>query len=224
MLPPSCARNARTCSRSWTPARGAGPCWHWPTQILNRSRSVYEEAHRPAVIEKAEYFFKAWTDGRYRRIIAPLGEDVRSIERRDGVEVGLSGLSRGTSEQLYLALRFGLVQHFVETSGEPLPIVMDDILVNFDADRAERAARSIEELAETCQIIYFTCHVDAARGGAGTAPSPHRGQLMSRAQPSERVCPDCGSRSSRSPSSTAIPAPSSSRMLRLVACSSGDAS
>ena len=127
-------------------------------QILNRSRSVYEEAHRPAVIEKAEHFFSEWTDGRYGRIIAPLGEDVRGIERRDGVEIALNGLSRGTSEQLYLALRFGLVQHFVETSGEPLPIVMDDILVNFDEDRAARAARSIEELAQTCQVIYFTCH------------------------------------------------------------------
>jgi uncharacterized protein YhaN len=127
-------------------------------QILKRSRSVYEEAHRPAVVEKAEHFFSDWTDGRYRRIIAPLGEDIRGIERRDGIEVSIPGLSRGTSEQLYLALRFGLVQHFVETSGEPLPIVMDDILVNFDADRAARAARSIEELASTCQIIYFTCH------------------------------------------------------------------
>ncbi|MGD8684140.1 MAG: AAA family ATPase, partial [Chloroflexota bacterium] len=126
--------------------------------VLKRSRSVYEEAHRPAVVEKAERFFSEWTDGRYRRIIAPLGEDVRGIERRDGAEVAIPGLSRGTSEQLYLALRFGLVQHFVETSGEPLPIVMDDILVNFDPDRAARAARSIEELATTCQIIYFTCH------------------------------------------------------------------
>ena len=70
----------------------------------------------------------------------------------------IAGLSRGTSEQLYLALRFGLVEHFVETSGEPLPIVMDDILVNFDDERATRAARSIEELSKTCQIIYFTCH------------------------------------------------------------------
>ncbi len=127
-------------------------------QILNRSRSVYEEAHRPAVIEKAEYFFKGWTAGRYERIVAPLGEDIRGVVRRDGVEVGIPGLSRGTSEQLYLALRFGLVQHFVETSGEPLPIVMDDILVNFDEDRAARAARSIEELSKTCQVIYFTCH------------------------------------------------------------------
>jgi uncharacterized protein YhaN len=126
--------------------------------VLKRSRSVYEEAHRPAVVEKAEHFFRQWTDGRYERIVAPLGEDIRGIQRRDGVEIGLSALSRGTSEQLYLALRFGLVQHFVETSGEPLPIVMDDILVNFDEERAALASSSIEELAKTCQIIYYTCH------------------------------------------------------------------
>jgi uncharacterized protein YhaN len=35
---------------------------------------------------------------------------------------------------------------------------MDDILVNFDDDRAARAARSIESLSKVCQIIYFTCH------------------------------------------------------------------
>jgi len=126
--------------------------------MLARSRAAYEEAHRPAVIEKAERFFEAWTDGRYKRIIAPLGDAIKGAERADGQPVEIAGLSRGTSEQLYLALRFGLVEHFVETSGEPLPIVMDDILVNFDDERASRAARSIEELSKTCQIIYFTCH------------------------------------------------------------------
>jgi uncharacterized protein YhaN len=110
------------------------------------------------VVQTAERLFEEWTDGRYRRIIAPLGRPIEGAERKDGVQVAIPSLSRGTSEQLYLALRFGLVQHFVETSKEPLPVVMDDILVNFDQDRAARAARSIEELAKTCQIIYFTCH------------------------------------------------------------------
>ena len=35
---------------------------------------------------------------------------------------------------------------------------MDDILVNFDDERAALAARSIESLAEHHQVIYFTCH------------------------------------------------------------------
>lgn len=126
--------------------------------LLARSRAAYEEAHRPAVVQAAERYFAEWTGGRYTRIIAPLGSSIEGVERRDGERVPLAGLSRGTSEQLYLALRFGLVERFVETSGEPLPIVMDDILVNFDEDRAARAARSIEALAGTCQVIYFTCH------------------------------------------------------------------
>jgi uncharacterized protein YhaN len=126
--------------------------------LLRRSRHAYEEAHRPAVVTAAERHFGPWTDGRYPRIMAPLGQPIDGVERADGQQLTLAALSRGTSEQLYLALRFGLVEHFVETSGEPLPIVMDDILVNFDDDRAARAARSIEELAQTCQVIYFTCH------------------------------------------------------------------
>jgi uncharacterized protein YhaN len=66
-------------------------------------------------------------------------------------------LSRGTSEQLYLALRFGLIEEFAR-HGEPLPVVMDDILVNFDADRAARAASAIRDLASRHQVLYFTCH------------------------------------------------------------------
>ncbi len=126
--------------------------------LLARSRTAYEQAHRPAVVQAAERHLAAWTGGRYPRIVAPLGASIEGVERRDGERISLTVLSRGTAEQLYLALRFGLVERFVETSGEPLPIVMDDILVNFDDARAARAARSIEALARSCQVIYFTCH------------------------------------------------------------------
>jgi uncharacterized protein YhaN len=127
------------------------------TAILARARGAYETAHRPAVVESAERYFREWTDGRYVRILAPLGHQVEAVEHRDGTYVPLAGLSRGTAEQLYLALRFGLVEHFA-AGAEALPIVMDDILVNFDEERAARAARSIEELAGRNQVMYFTCH------------------------------------------------------------------
>ncbi len=125
--------------------------------VLSQAREAYEAAHRPAVLEAAERYFEEWTAGRYRRILAPLGRQVEEVEHRDGTRVPLANLSTGTAQQLYLALRFGLVEHFAETA-EPLPIVMDDILVNFDEERAALAARSIEQLAERQQVIYFTCH------------------------------------------------------------------
>jgi len=135
------------------------------TEIVTHSRAAYERAHRPAVVEAAERYVREWTDGQYARIIAPLGGQIEAMEHRDGSQVPLAGLSRGTAELLYLALRFGLVEHFA-AGAEPLPIVMDDILVNFDDERAARAARSIEELATRQQVMYFTCHPETPLRGA----------------------------------------------------------
>ena len=66
-------------------------------------------------------------------------------------------LSRGTREQLYLALRFGLVREFGEHA-ERLPVVVDEVLVNFDPERARLAAEAFATLAETNQVLVFTCH------------------------------------------------------------------
>ena len=66
-------------------------------------------------------------------------------------------MSRGTREQLYLSLRFGLIREFVERT-ERLPVVVDEVLVNFDPKRAGRAARAFAELANTNQLLVYTCH------------------------------------------------------------------
>ena len=66
-------------------------------------------------------------------------------------------LSRGTREQLYLALRFGLIREFGDHS-ERLPVVVDEALVNFDPGRARLAAESFAELSQTNQVLVFTCH------------------------------------------------------------------
>lgn len=127
--------------------------------LLQTSRRKYEGAHRPAVISIAERYFADWTEGRYTRILAPIGSTslIDGVERADGTVVRLDGLSMGTAQQLYLAVRFGLVEHFAENA-QPLPVVMDDILVNFDPIRAKRTAASIKELSQRHQVIYFTCH------------------------------------------------------------------
>ncbi|MFN2484095.1 MAG: AAA family ATPase [Candidatus Limnocylindria bacterium] len=124
--------------------------------LLRKTRDRFEREHRPAVLASAERYLGAWTGGRWVRISAPMGKQVEALERSDGARVPLAGLSRGTAEQLYLALRFALVERFA-AEAEPLPIVMDEILVNFDDGRARAAARSIEELSRTHQVLYFTC-------------------------------------------------------------------
>jgi uncharacterized protein YhaN len=123
------------------------------------------------VLSVAEGLLTSWTNGRYVRILAPMGKPVQELERNDGVLVPLNALSTGTAQQLYLALRFGLVEHFAGQA-ESLPVVMDDIRVNFDPIRAERAARSIEDLATRHQVLYFTCHPATPLAAARTIELP----------------------------------------------------
>ena len=125
--------------------------------LLERARSKYEAERQPDAIKHAQAFFRTVTGGRYQTLISPLGSNNVTIIGQDGGHKNPEQLSRGTQEQLYLAMRFGLIRQFAENA-EPLPVVVDDILVNFDPERAYRAAKAFSELARTNQVLVFTCH------------------------------------------------------------------
>lgn len=125
--------------------------------LLRRTRERYERERQPAVIQHAEHFFRTMTGGRYIRLYQPLGESTVTMEERDGSTKTPDRLSRGTKEQLYLALRLGAIEEAAR-SHEPLPVIVDEVLVNFDETRACRAAEAFVQLAQSTQVIVFTCH------------------------------------------------------------------
>jgi len=63
-------------------------------------------------------------------------------------------LSRGTMEQLFLSVRLSRIKEIEP----PLPLVIDDSLVNFDRNHLYNAADVISELGETHQIFILSCH------------------------------------------------------------------
>ena len=130
-------------------------------RLLEETRGRYERERQPDVVRAAAEHFERVTGGRYTRIVAAPGDEDVRVETEGGEQRGTQELSRGTAEQLYLALRFGLIEEFARHA-EPLPVVMDDILVNFDADRAARAGSAVRELATRHQVLYFTCHASTA--------------------------------------------------------------
>jgi len=136
---------------------------HWAALTLARrmfdeARKRYEEQRQPAVVRRASIHFHRLTGGRYREVRMPLdGSDLHVLADGDVPPKTVGQLSRGTAEQLYLALRFGFIEEFTGHRS-PLPIVMDDILVNFDPWRATAAIESLVQLSERFQILYFTCH------------------------------------------------------------------
>ncbi len=66
-------------------------------------------------------------------------------------------MSRGTAEQLYLSMRLALVREYANHV-DPLPVVFDDIFVNFDLNRSGTTFNALRELCTTHQVLLFTCH------------------------------------------------------------------
>jgi uncharacterized protein YhaN len=129
--------------------------------LLEATFTRYEREKQPAVIARASELFTDVTAGRYVRLVAH--EDDRAghhgidaiSARNERVDSG--SLSRGTAEQLYLCLRLGLAATHAERTVS-LPFVLDDVLVNFDPGRAAAVARAIAALAQSHQVLAFTCH------------------------------------------------------------------
>ena len=88
---------------------------------------------------------------------------------RAGRSLAAGSLSRGAREQLYLCVRLGLVQAFAER-GLQLPLLLDDVLVNFDPDRAEATAAVIAAFAAEHQVLLFTCHPETVARFVRLAP------------------------------------------------------
>ena len=137
--------------------------------LLDETRKVYETERQPEVLRQASGFFSIMTEGRYIRVIAPLdGGDIQ-VERADGARLSPQSLSRGTAEQLYLSMRLALVREYANHV-DPLPVVFDDIFVNFDPDRSRNTFKALRELCTTHQVLLFTCHPHLVRQVEETIP------------------------------------------------------
>jgi hypothetical protein len=137
--------------------------------LVQRTLAEYTRQHQPGVLREASASFERVTGGVHRAIVQQEDGDGLLIEDRTGAIRRPEELSRGTMEQLFLCLRLGLADEFGRRS-VPLPLVMDDVLVNFDPSRASAMAAEIRRFAAQRQVLYFTCHPETARlmseGGA----------------------------------------------------------
>ena len=110
---------------------------------------------QPEVYAKASHLMSLMTSGAWTGVSID-GSDVCAVDSF-GARFAPRFLSLGTCQQLYLALRIALLECVPEV-GRAIPVLCDDILVNFDDGRRAGAARALAELAQTRQVIVFICH------------------------------------------------------------------
>jgi uncharacterized protein YhaN len=140
--------------------------------LVRHTLSSYVTKHQPQVLHEASRLFGLVTGGRYERVVRDATVDEIAVMRPDGTPNRSTELSRGAAEQLYLCLRLALAEEFAQRNVD-LPLIMDDVLVNFDPPRAAATARVLAEVARRRQVLLFTCHpatkdlvVAASAGGA----------------------------------------------------------
>jgi uncharacterized protein YhaN len=120
------------------------------------------------MLTKASQLFARLTLGSFSGVRAGYDDKDRPALRcvREGnVEVDVAGLSDGTRDQLYLSLRLASLMRYADMA-EPMPLVLDDVLIQFDDERSRAALTVIAEVAPRMQVLFFTHHarmVDLAR-------------------------------------------------------------
>lgn len=131
-------------------------------ELTGIAKSEFDKT-QPDLIN-AQKYLAILTDNKYSKINLELQE----IENEDGTKIKKwEHLSRGTKEQLYLALRLGYASNYSKdkTTLEPngkadLPLVVDDAFVNFDVKRTKNALKCLCEFSKTNQVLFFTCHTE----------------------------------------------------------------
>jgi len=131
--------------------------------LLKEAVETFEREHRLPVLERASDYLRRFTGGAYVEVVLKSDESptrmlqaVQAAPAGGGVPRDAGVLSRGTAEQVYLALRLALAVEMA--GGRALPFLLDDVLVNADPDRLDGCVERLAEFASETQVLLFTCH------------------------------------------------------------------
>lgn len=137
-------------------------------KLLRASIDRYRAEKQGPLLARASHLFQTLTLRRYDRLLVEYDGDAPRLagQRSDGASVvPVEGMSQGTVDQLFLALRVAAVEDAV-AQGARLPFLADDLFINFDDARAAAGFQVLAELAQQTQVLFFTHHehlLDVAR-------------------------------------------------------------
>lgn len=125
------------------------------SEVLRRHR---EKAQGP-VVALAGRYFEMMTAGRFVRLVVDADGDKPMLlaQPAQGQPVGIAGLSEGTADQLYLALRLAALE-VQRTPDRLMPLVLDDVLMTADDQRAACMLQALEAFSAGGQVLLFSHH------------------------------------------------------------------
>jgi uncharacterized protein YhaN len=142
-------------------------------RLLQWAIERFRAERQDPLLRRAGEIFARLTIGSFEKLMVDFDDNVPHLKGRrpDGSQVGVDGMSDGSRDQLYLALRLAAIELHLR-NGRALPFVADDLLINFDDARAAAGFAVLGELAQSTQVLYLTHHdhlVPIARHALGPA-------------------------------------------------------
>lgn len=129
--------------------------------VLRKAIERYRERNQDPILKRASELFAELTVGAFQSLRADVHEKghpvLVGVRSGTSEHVGVECMSEGTADQLYLALRLASLERYLDHK-EPVPFVVDDILVQFDNERSAATLRALARLARRTQVIFFTHH------------------------------------------------------------------
>jgi uncharacterized protein YhaN len=128
-------------------------------RLLRWAIDRYREEKQGPMLARAGAIFSRLTLGSFRKLVVDFDTEPMALEgqRPDGTLVGISGMSDGTADQLYLALRLAALELHLEQA-LPLPFIADDLFINYDDDRSKAGLEVLAALSEKTQVIFLSHH------------------------------------------------------------------
>ena len=128
--------------------------------FLRNQIERFREENQGPLLEKSGQVFKQLTRDAFDGLAAEFNDEdipVMVGRRANGANIPVEGMSDGSRDQLYLALRFAAMDRYLEEH-EPMPFILDDLLITFDNERTKAILPQLVDLAKRTQIFLFTHH------------------------------------------------------------------
>lgn len=134
------------------------------SRLLRTAVERYRQQKQGPLLARASALFATLTLGGFSRLMVDYDGDTARLAgvRTDAATVvPVEGMSEGTVDQLFLALRIAAIEDAV-AQGVRLPFVADDLFINFDDERAAAGFKVLAELSRKTQVLFFTHHTHLA--------------------------------------------------------------
>lgn len=126
--------------------------------LARRAIELHRAKVQDPMIARASELFTMATADAFAGLGIDYGHDDQPVlvaRRAAGERVPVAGLSEGTRDQLFLALRLALLER---RTAEPMPFIGDDLLASFDEQRTLATLRLLAAAGRERQMIVFTHH------------------------------------------------------------------